>query len=164
LGLELHPAKTKVASCKDADRPGGLRVYQLRFTFRGRRAKGPGGYFTGFSPAISATARKAKGKQIRDGHLNRRSSADPPALARQINPQVQGWINYYRAFCRSGLRFLAWRTNEHLARWAMHQFRRFRGKHAKAMAWLQKVYQYKPRLFAHWQPIAFTRGRTAGAG
>jgi hypothetical protein len=24
------------------------------------------------------------------------------------------------------------------------------------MAWLQKVYQYKPGLFAHWQLIAFT--------
>jgi len=38
------------------------------------------------------------------------------------------------------LRFLAWRINEHLARWAMHKFKRFRGRSAKAMAWLQKVY------------------------
>jgi hypothetical protein len=28
----------------------------------------------------------------------------------------------------------------------MHKFKRFRGKYAKAMAWLQKVYQYQPRL------------------
>jgi hypothetical protein len=60
------------------------------------------------------------------------------------------------AFYRSELRFLAWRINEHLARWAMHKFKRFRGKYAKAMAWLQKVYQYQPRLFAHWQLVAFT--------
>jgi RNA-directed DNA polymerase len=66
------------------------------------------------------------------------------------------WINYYGAFYRSELCFLAWRINEHLARWAMHKFKRFRGKYAKAMAWLQKVYQYKPGLFAHWQLIAFT--------
>ena len=46
----------------------------------------------------------------------------------------------------------------------MHKFRRFRGKYAEAMAWLQKVYQYKPGLFAHWQLIAFTLGRTVGAG
>ena len=39
-------------------------------------AKGRRGYFTGFSPAISGKAKKAKGKQIRDWHLNRRSSAD----------------------------------------------------------------------------------------
>ena len=55
------------------------------------------------------------------------------------------------AFYRSELRFLAWRINEHLTRWAMHKFKRFRGKYAKAMAWLQKVYQYQPGLFAHWQ-------------
>ena len=60
------------------------------------------------------------------------------------------------AFYRSELFFLAWRINEHLTRWAMHKFKRFRGKYAKAMAWLQKVYQYKPGLFAHWQLIAFT--------
>jgi RNA-directed DNA polymerase len=46
--------------------------------------------------------------------------------------------------------------NQHLVRWAMHKFKRFRGKYAKAMAWLQKVYQFKPGLFAHWQLIAFT--------
>ena len=54
--------------------------------------------------------------------------------------------------------------NEHVARWAMHKFKRFRGKYAKAMARLQKVHQHQPRLFAHWQLIAFTAGRTAGAG
>jgi hypothetical protein len=128
----------------------------LGYTFRGRLAKGRRGYFTGFSPAISGTAKKAKGQQIRDWHLNRRSSEDLFSLAREINPQVQGWINYYGAFYRSELCFLAWRINEHLARWAMHKFKRFRGKYAKAMAWLQKVYQYKPGLFAHWQLIAFT--------
>ena len=46
----------------------------------------------------------------------------------------------------------------------MQKFKRFRGKYAKAMAWLQKVYQYQPDLFAHWQLIAFTASRTVGAG
>ena len=86
--------------CKDANRQGdfGHTSFDfLGYTFRGRLAKGPRGYFTGFSPAISATAKKAKGKQIRDWHLNRRSGTDLSRLARQINPQVQGWINYYGA-------------------------------------------------------------------
>ena len=159
LGLELHPGKTRIVYCEDANRRGDFEHTSfdfLGYTFRGRLAKGPRGYFTGFSPAISAKAKKAKGKQIRDWHLNRRRSADLSGLAREINPQVQGWINYYGAFYRSELCFLAWRINEHLVRWAMHKFKRFRGKYAKAMAWLQKVYQYKPRLFAHWQLIAFT--------
>jgi RNA-directed DNA polymerase len=119
---------------------------------------------TGFNPAISGKAKKAKGKQIREWHLNRRSGTDLSGLADQINPQVRGWINSYGAFCRSGLRFLAWRINEHLARWAMHKFKRFRGKYAKAMDWLQKVYQYQPDLSARWQLVAFTQSRSAGAG
>jgi hypothetical protein len=111
------------------------------------------------------TARSSEeGQQIRAWHLNRRSGTDLSGLAEAINPQVRGWINYYGAFYRSELRFLAWRINEHLARWAMHKFKRFRGKYAKAMAWLQKVYQHQPRLFAHWQLVAFTADRTVGAG
>ena len=46
----------------------------------------------------------------------------------------------------------------------MQKFKRFRGKYAKAMAWLQKVYQHQPGLFAHWQLVAFTADRTVGAG
>jgi hypothetical protein len=51
---------------------------------------------------------------------------------------------------------VAWRINEHLARWAMHKFKRFRESTPKRWPGLQKVYQHQPRLFAHWQLIAFT--------
>jgi RNA-directed DNA polymerase len=118
LGLEL-PVKTKIVCCKDANRRGDFEHTSfdfLGYTFRGRLARGPRGYFTGFSPAISSKARKAKGQQIRAWHLNRRSGTDLSGLAEAINPQVRGWINYYGAFYRSELRFLAWRINEHLAR------------------------------------------------
>jgi RNA-directed DNA polymerase len=54
-----------------------------------------------FSPAMSFQAKKAKGKQIRDWHLNRRSGSVLSDLARAINAQVRGWINYYGAFYRS---------------------------------------------------------------
>jgi len=167
LGLELHPDKTKVVYCKDTKRRRSsehTRFDFLGYSFRARLAKGRYGFFVSFLPAMSATARKAKGRQIRAWHLNRRSGTDLSGLAQEINPQVRGWINYYGAFYRSELPFLAWRINEHLARWAMQKFKRFRGKYAKAMAWLQKVYQYKPDLFAHWQLIAFTASRTVGAG
>jgi hypothetical protein len=57
-------------------------------------AKGRHGYFLSFQPAMSAIAKKAKGKQIRDWHLKRRSSKDLSGLAEEINPQVRGWVNY----------------------------------------------------------------------
>src|SRR5437764_7186879 len=65
LGLELHPAKTKIVYCKDANRPGDFEHTSfdfLGYTFRGRLAKEKHGYFTGFNPAISTKAKKAKGK------------------------------------------------------------------------------------------------------
>ena len=99
---------------------------------------------------MSAKARKAVGQKIRAWHLNRRGGTDLSGLAEAINPQVRGWINYYGAFYRSELRFLAWRINEHLIRWAMQKFKRFRRRFLKATAWLQKVYLHQPALFAHW--------------
>jgi hypothetical protein len=111
--------------------PGTALRLDPYYTFRGRLARGPRGYFTGFSPAISNKAKKAKGRQIRAWHLNRRSGTDLSGLAEAINPQVRGWINYYGAFYRSELRFLAWRINEHLTRWAMHKFKRFRANTPK---------------------------------
>ena len=166
VGLELHPGKTKVVFCKDANRPGEAEHTSFTFLgydFRARVAKGPRGYFAGFSPAISAKARKAINRQIRAWHLNRRSWSDLSGLAESINAQVRGWINYYGAFYRSELRFLAWRINDHLARWALHKFKRFRRNYSKAMDWLQRVYEHQPDLFVHWKLVALTTGRPAGA-
>ena len=152
--------------CQDANRPGRaehISVTFLGYDFRVRLAKGPRGYFAGFSPAISAKARKAIGLAIRAWHLNRRSWSDLSGLAEDINPQVRGWINYYGAFYRSELRFLAWRINDHLARWALHKFKRFYRDYSKAMDWLQRVYLHQPDLFAHWKLVALIDGRTVGA-
>ena len=81
----------------------------------------------GFNPAMSDKAMKAKAKQIRDWHLNRRSGADLSDLAEEINPQVRGWVNYYGAFYRSRLHRIAERIDEHIVRWAMQKFKRLRG-------------------------------------
>ena len=166
LGLELHPEKTKVVFCKDANRRGEAEHTSfdfLGYTFRGRLAKGRGGFFVSFSPAISATARKAVGRQIRAWHLRRRSRSDLTRLAEDINPQVRGWFGYYGAFYRSELDILADRIDEHLVRWAMHKFKRLRGRPNRAWAWLRAVQRRQPRLFAHWHLLRPSTGRPVGA-
>jgi RNA-directed DNA polymerase len=166
LGLELHPEKTKVVYCKDAHRRGNSEHTSfdfLGYTFRARIARGRRGFFVNFLPAMSAKAKKAKGSQIRAWHLKRRSGSDLSGLAEDINPQVRGWINYYGAFYRSELSFLAARIDEHLHRWAMHKFKRLRGRPEKAWAWINGVRQREPMLFAHWHLIARHSGRTVGA-
>jgi hypothetical protein len=167
LGLELHPDKTKVVYCQDANRRGTSEHISfdfLGYTFRGRPAKGRRGFFVNFLPAMSAKAEKAKGKQIRDWHLNRRNGMDLSGVARAINAQVRGWINYYGAFYRSELSSLALRIDQHLVRWAMQKFKRLRNKPTKAGAWLAAVQQHHPRLFAHWYLLPHTNSRPVGAG
>ena len=166
LGLELHPEKTKVVFCQDANRPGEAEHTSfdfLGYTFRGRLAKGRRGYFVSFAPAISVKAAKAVGQKVRAWHLNRRSGTDLSGLAEEIDPQVRGWIGYYGAFYRSELYSLARHIDEHLVRWAMQKFKRLRGKAATARAWLDAVRQHQPRLFAHWHLLPPTGGRPVGA-
>ena len=166
LGLRLHPEKTKIAFCKDANRSGEAEHTSfdfLGYTFRARLARGRRGFFASFAPAISTKAKKAVGQKIRAWHLNRRSGTDLSGLAAEINPQLRGWIGYYGAFYRSELYSLAWRVDQHLLRWAMQKFKRLRGKIAKASAWLDTVRRHVPRLFAHWHLLAPPAGRPAGA-
>jgi Reverse transcriptase (RNA-dependent DNA polymerase)/Group II intron, maturase-specific domain len=166
LGLELHPAKTKVVYCKDANRRRKSEHTSfdfLGYTFRGRLARGRNGFFVNFLPAISDQAKKAKGQQIRGWHLNRRTGTDLSGLAQAINPQVRGWINYYGVFYHSELFSLTRRIDEHLVRWVMHKYKRFRYKPGQAYQALAVVKQRRPTLFAHWQLVSITRRRSVGA-
>ena len=76
---------------------------------------------------------------------------------------MRGWINYYGVFYHSELFSSLRRIDEHLVRWAMHKFKRFRGKPAKAWTWLRRCRQRQPTLFAHWQLVSITRRRSVGA-
>jgi RNA-directed DNA polymerase len=167
LGLELHPDKTKVVYCKDARRRGNSEHTSfdfLGYTFRARRVVNRHGkLFVGFAPAMSTKAKTAVGKKMRDWHLNRRSGTDLAGLARKINAQVRGWINYYGAFYRSELYFLARRIDQHLVRWAMRKFKRFRRKPLSAWDWLNAARQQDPSLFAHWPLLSSTTNRPARA-
>jgi RNA-directed DNA polymerase len=166
LGLELHPEKTKVVFCKDANRRGEAEHTSfdfLGYTFRGRLARGPRGYFMSFAPAIAPTARRALSRTIRAWHLRRRTGSDLSSIAAEINPQVRGWIGYYGAFYRSELHFLAFRIDQHLVRWARHRFKRLRYSPVRAWAWLAAVKRREPGLFAHWPGAPPPEGRPVRA-
>jgi RNA-directed DNA polymerase len=166
LGLELHPDKTKIVYCKDANRRGTSEHVSfdfLGYTFRGRLARGPRSLFVSFAPAISAKAKKAVGQKIRAWHLNRRTGTDLSALASEINPQVRGWINYYGAFHRSELCSLVRRINEHLLGWARQKYKRLRHSPARAWAWMLAVYGRQPKLLVQWTIAPPAPGRPVGA-
>ena len=71
-------------------------------------------------------------------------------LAREINPIVRGWINYYGRFYRTELIRTLTRINDYLVRWAMRKFKRLRGHLTRAWRFLKAIARREPGLFVHW--------------
>jgi len=167
VGLELHPDKTHIVYCKDADRTGSAECERfdfLGYTFRPRLSKSRHGhYFVNFLPAVSDDAKKAIGREIRSWRINCRSDKTLTDLARMFNPIVQGWINYYGRFYKSMLFRVLRRLNDYLVRWAMRKYKRLRGHRTRTIEWLAGVAQRAPRLFAHWRAGVRPDGWTVGA-
>jgi RNA-directed DNA polymerase len=94
LGLRLHPGKTKIVYCRDANRRGSYENTSFTFLgyeFRPRSAENKNGQlFATFSPAIGPDALKAKGQQVRDWQIHKRVGSDLAELAAWINPVVRG--------------------------------------------------------------------------
>jgi group II intron reverse transcriptase/maturase len=155
LGLEINPDKTRIVYCKDSNR-GGSHEHErfdfLGYTFRPRSALDrSGGLFVSFCPAISGDAAKAIRHAIRRWRLHLQGSLSLADLARQVNPIVRGWINYYGRFYPTELLRSLDRINQYLMRWAMRKYKRLR-RHPK-VAWklVASVRKRQPGLFAHWQ-------------
>jgi len=156
-GLELHPAKTQIVYCKDANRRGDHEHTSfdfLGFTFRARAVRGKHGtVFTGFVPAISKDALAKLSAQLRSWRIHLRHNLTLGSMARAINPIVRGWLNYYGRFHRTALHPLLRRINHYLMRWLRNKHKRLRGHRKAHRAWQRITTQY-PHLFAHW---AWTR-------
>jgi RNA-directed DNA polymerase len=169
VGLELHPDKTRIVYCKDADRRGSYEPTKftfLGFEFRPRLAKNKHGKnFVSFLPAVSTEAMKEMGREIRSWHMAKRSDKSLNDLARMFNSVVQGWINYYGRFYKSRLLYFLRRLNNHLVRWVCRKYKqRLRNRERRAMAWLAEIARRSPRLFAHWPFGARPDGWAMGAG
>ena len=167
VGLELHPDKTHVVYCQDADRRDDHEVTSFTFlgyTFRPRLAKNRWGkHFVSFLPAVSKDAITAMGREIRSWHIARRSDKSLDDLALMFNSIVQGWINFYGRFYKSMLYPLLRRLNDHLVRWAMRKFKRLRRREKRARLFLVSVARRSPGLFAHWRFGLKPDGWTMGA-
>jgi RNA-directed DNA polymerase len=107
-GLELHPEKTKLVYCKDANRQQSHPNEQfdfLGYTFRPRAAVNrKGQLFCSFSPGISKKAILKISDEIRRWKLHQRTAQSIEDLARLVNPKLRGWFNYYGRFNPSALR------------------------------------------------------------
>jgi RNA-directed DNA polymerase len=164
--LALHPQKTKLVYCKDANRHGDYPIQSfdfLGYTFRPRTAVWRDGRLgVSFQPAASPKALKAIRQTFRRWEIHRRSDKGLTDLARMFNPYIQGWINYYSHFYGSELTRTLLRIDAYLIRWGRNKYKRLRERTAGVRRWFARVVRSDPRLFAHWRLI-YVEGRTSGA-
>jgi len=154
VGLRLHPTKTRIVYCKDANRRGSYEHTSftfLGFTFRARGSRNKNGVtFTNFLPAISKEALNKISTEVRGWRIHWRTGQTFAQLARFINPIVRGWMQYYGAFYQSALRPLLQRINAYLVRWIRRKYKRLAGFN-KSKQCFQGITQRYPRMFAHWK-------------
>ena len=159
--LRLHPQKTKVVYCKDANRTGNYPEQSfdfLGFTFRPRVAVGR--YrkrFISFIPAVSEKAAKRMRLEVRRWRLHRRGDLELENIADWARPVLAGWVRYYGRFYPSKLREELRTIDAFIVRWVSRKYKRFRGHTMAAWEWLRSLRRRSPNLFAHW-----ALGPTAG--
>jgi group II intron reverse transcriptase/maturase len=158
--LQLHPQKTKVVYCKDANRPGAYPESSfdfLGYTFRPRSARNRDGrHFVSFVPAVSKQAAKRMRQRVRRWRLHIRSDLELEQVAAWARPVLSGWVRYYGRFYPSKLCGELRTIDEFIVRWAMRKYKRFRGRPMASWQWLHAVQRRTPQLFAHWalKPMA----------
>ena len=164
--LVLHPEKTRIVYCKDANRRGDFPNQSfdfLGFSFRARKTMWRGILPAhGFMPAASPKALTAISRTIRRWTLHQRSDKSLQDLANMYNPYIGGWINYYGQFYRAQLRSTLQRIDGYLVRWARRKYKRLRERPKGTRDWLARVRRANPNLFAHWRFVN-VGGRTSEA-
>ena len=124
--LELHPEKTRIVYCKDANRKQAHDVIQfdfLGFTFRPRMAiNRRGRVFLSFSPALSRAALKDMRQTVRRWRLQLRSDLSLEELGQLYSPVIRGWMSYYTCFRPSEFQKVSEHLDQFLIRWAMRKF------------------------------------------
>ena len=122
--LVLHPQKTKIVYCKDANRRGDspdIHFDFLGFQFRARKimwVKPDRRIFAhSFQPAASPKALTRISREIRSWALHHRSDKSLTELAQMYNPCIRGWITYYSRFYKTQLRPTLKRIDAYVIRW-----------------------------------------------
>jgi RNA-directed DNA polymerase len=132
--LELHPTKTKVIYCKDADRKEeheNISFDFLGYTFRPRRSMNRWGkYFVNFTPAISNKSKKSIRQKVRGWKLQLKANKELFDLSMMFNSAIQGWINYYGKFYKSEMYSSLRHINKALIMWARKKYKRL-ARHKK---------------------------------
>src|SRR5262249_32180864 len=122
------------------------------YAFRPRMAfdKNRKQVYTGFLPAVAPEKLTAMSRKVAAWRIHRRTTLTLTDLSREVNPALQGWLNYFTVFYPSAVIVLCERIDRHLMRWAKRKYKRLERSDKRAREWLNGVRERSPGLFAHW--------------
>jgi RNA-directed DNA polymerase len=154
-GLEIHPEKSRIVYCRDANRReqhAEICFDFLGFAFRPRRCVSQSrGLHPNFLPAISRASKKEINRQIRSWHIQLKNDKSIGDLSNMFNPVLRGWWNYFGRFYPSELRRIWRNVNEYLVRWIRRKYKRLENHKRRARSYLKTIAHKNPRLFIHWE-------------
>ena len=154
--LELHTEKTKIVYCKDGKRTEEYPNTQftfLRYDFRRRKVRSQkgGSRFLGFTPAVSKSALKSMHAEIRSYKILRKSQHSLSDIAKELNPNLRGWFNYYGKYTPSALERFKDYLQDRIVAWSMRKYKKLRGHKVRAIVFVRKIRETSPNLFVHWK-------------
>jgi RNA-directed DNA polymerase len=138
-GLQMHTTKTKLVYCRDSNRKkkGEYNVSFdfLGYAFKPRLAQNSqrGEWFTNWLPAVSAKSKKSMSDKLSQCPSLWTPMGTLQDIARQINPMLSGWIQYYGKFYATKLKDFLHLVNEKVANWARRKYKNLRPSMMKAM-------------------------------
>jgi RNA-directed DNA polymerase len=102
---------------------------------------------------VSKDALKRMRQEVRGWNLTRQTHVSLTVLAKQYNPIIQGWSNYYGALYRAAMFHLYQHIDRALARWASRKFKALSSRRRASMLWLRRIKKAEPQLFHHWRLV-----------
>jgi group II intron reverse transcriptase/maturase len=161
-GLTMHPEKSRIVYCKSSGRNASYPHVQftfLGFTFRPRKAiNSQGRRFTGFMPGVSADALKRMRKEVRGWRIHRRTATTLAELAKQYNPVLRGWWNYFGEFYSSAMHSFAIYLDGKLMQWARRKYQTLERREQASVQWLIKMKNSFPQMFFYWSVTRYSVG------
>src|SRR4051794_39324516 len=88
---------------------------------------------------------------IRESNFRNRTQGTLEDVARELNPVLRGWMEYYGRYSPSALYPVFRHVNRSLVAWAMRKYKRLAGHRTRASVFLEAISKKSPHLFAHWQ-------------
>lgn len=153
--LTLHPEKTKIVYCKNY-RSNSTHDNEsftfLSYSFQPRTIKSKFDRtkrIIVFQGAISQQAKASIRMKLREVLRIRWSDVSLSDFAKQLNPKIRGWLNYYTRFLKRETYQVFYYLNELIRRWIKNTYKII-GKD-KLYKKYRAIQLASPEMFYHWK-------------